>query len=176
MSKIWKAMLAFPLVAAIPMSAANAQILGPDAAKCASGDGPALLVKVSGFKNRGGTVRVRTFHGSKPGTWFNKKLALKRVAVPVPDSGPVEVCMAVPSAGGYVVDIRHDANANGDTDRADGAGVSGNPNISLVNFFLGKKPPASQVVVNAGQGVATVPILIKYIQGGAFKPVQTARR
>lgn len=176
MSKMRIAMLAAPLALAMPVSGANAQILGPDAARCAAGDGPALLVRVTGFKNRGGTVRVRTFHGGKPSSWFDKKQALKRVAVPVPASGAAEICMAVPSAGGYVVDIRHDANGNGDTDRADGAGVSGNPNISLVNFFLGKKPPASQVVVHAGQGVASVPIVVKYIQGGSFKPVQTAQR
>ncbi len=176
MSKIWNAIGAAALVAAFPVNAANAQILGPDAPKCAAGDGPALLVKVSGFKTRGGTVRVRTFAGNKPSSWFDKKQMLKRVAVPVPDSGPIEVCMAVPAAGGYVVDIRHDVNANGDTDKADGAGVSGNPNVSLFDFFLGKKPPASKVVVTVGQNVAAVPIVVKYIQGGSFKPVQTARR
>ncbi|MFM2410854.1 MAG: hypothetical protein RL481_1682 [Pseudomonadota bacterium] len=156
--------------------AADAAILGPDAAQCARGDGPAVLVRITGLKNRAGSVRARTFAGDKPSTWFNKKQTLKRTQVSVPASGPVEICMPVPKPGGYVVDIRHDINGNGDSDRADGAGASGNPNISLFDFLIGKKPPASKVVFQVGEGVASVSILMKYVQGGSFKPVQVTAR
>lgn len=157
-------------------SGAHAAVLGPDAPKCIAGDGPAVLVRVTGLKNREGSVRARTFLGDKPSTWFSKKTYLKRTQVPVPDAGPVEICMPVPKPGPYVVDLRHDINGNGDSDRADGAGASGNPSISLFDFLLGRKPPASKVVVQVGDGVTPISITMKYVQGGSFKPVQVSAR
>lgn len=177
MRKFWTVLGAGVLLAAMPAATAGAAILGPDAAACASGDGPAILVTVTGFKRNAGLVRARAFAGNVPASWFDKKRALKRTEVAVPASGVAQICLKVPRPGGYVVDIRHDLNANGGTDKSDGAGASGNPNISLFDFFLGKKPPASKVVVNVSQGVVTVPITVKYIQGGSFKPIaQVARR
>ena len=163
-------------LAIAPVSVAGAAVLGPDSAKCGSGSGPAVLVKVSGLKSRVGKLRVRTFSGAKPSAWFNKKMALKRVEVDIPDGGPIEICMPVPSAGGYVVDLRHDLNNNGDTDKSDGAGASGNPTISMFDFFLGRKPPASKVVVQVGEGVVAISVVMKYIQGGSFKPAQVSAR
>jgi hypothetical protein len=150
--------------------------VGPDSGVCEAGNGPAALVRVVGLKSRSGKVRVRTFDGARPKSWFDRKQALKRIEVPVPASGAVEVCVAVPKAGGYVIDLRHDTNGNGDSDRSDGAGASGNPNISLFDFLLGKKPPANKVVVQIGNSVTPVSITMKYLQGGSFKPVQTAAR
>jgi uncharacterized protein (DUF2141 family) len=174
MRKVLTSLMAIPMLAAMPASPVMAAI-GPDAAQCNTGDGPALLVRVSGFKNRNGTVRVRTFAGNMQSSWFDKKRALRRVLVDLPDSGVVDVCVAVPRAGPFVVDVRHDINGNKDSDRSDGAGVSGNPNVSVFDFFIGKKPPASKVVVNATAGVTVVPITMKYIQGGSFKAVTASR-
>lgn len=162
--------------AVISSGAAGAAMLGPDAPKCASGDGPAVLVRVTGLKSRVGKVRVRTFAGANSKNWFDKKFALRRAEVDIPDAGSVDVCMTVPQVGGYVVDVRHDINNNGSTDRADGAGASGNPTSSLFAFLLGKRPPASKVVVQVGEGVTTVPIVAKYLQGGSFQPVQVTAR
>lgn len=156
--------------------AADAAALGPDAALCSSNGGPAMLVRVNGLKHRGGKLRLRTFLGSDRASWFDKKMALKRTEIDLPDAGPIEICMPVPRAGGYVVDLRHDTNNDGKTDRADGAGSSGNPEISLFSFMLGSKPPASKVVVQAGNGVTPVSITVKYLQGGSFKPMQVAGR
>jgi uncharacterized protein (DUF2141 family) len=148
-------LLAFP---------ASAGVIGPDAGVCVSGGGSAIL------KDRLGPVRVRTFGGS-PETYFDKKKTLKRVVVAPPASGPVEVCMAVPGPGVYAVDIRHDVNRNGDTDKADGAGASGNPKISLFAILFGKRPSADQVAVRVGNGVVPINIQVKYLQGGSFKAV-----
>jgi uncharacterized protein (DUF2141 family) len=149
---------------------ANANVIGPDAGVCASGAGSAILVRVQGLKDRLGPVRVRTF-GGDPSTYFDKKKTLKRVVVAPPSNGPVEVCMAVPGPGVYAVDIRHDVNRNGDTDKADGAGASGNPKISLFAILFGKRPSADQVAVRVGNGVVPINIQIKYLQGGSFKAV-----
>lgn len=160
--------LAFAAAFAVP---ATATILGPDAAVCARGDSPAILVNIVGFKSRAGIVRARTFGGS-PSTWFDKKYFLKRTFADVPSSGAVAICMPVPRAGTYAVDIRHDINSNSDTDKADGAGASGNPPISLFDVIFKRRPAASKVAVEVGDGVTPITIVLKYVSGGAVKPVQ----
>lgn len=149
---------------------AAAQALGPDAARCAAGaPGPAMLVSVTGLKDRSGAVRVRSFGGS-PGNYFNKKRALQRTEIPTPASGAVRICMPVPAPGWYAVDVRHDVNGNGDTDRADGGGASGNPRVSLIDVIFGRKPPVETVRVWVGSGVTTVPVTVMYLRGGSFRP------
>jgi uncharacterized protein (DUF2141 family) len=157
--------LAFLAAAASLLAApaiGSAGILGPAPALCASGSAPSILVRVSGLKNRAGTIRVRTF-GGNPNTYFDKRHALKRVEYPTPEAGPVEVCVPVPAPGLYAVDVRHDINSNSDTDRADGAGASGNPKITLFDILFGRKPPAKKVQVSVGKGTAIVPIQLRYL-------------
>jgi uncharacterized protein (DUF2141 family) len=149
---------------------ANAGVIGPDAGVCASGSGSAILVRVEGLKDRVGPLRVRTFGGS-PDTYFDKKKTLKRVELAPPPSGPVEVCMAVPGPGVYAVDIRHDANRNGDTDKSDGAGASGNPKISLFAIIFGRRPSPEKVAVRVGNGVVPINIQVQYLQGGSFRAI-----
>lgn len=153
------AVVAFVLA---PASLGAAQILGPAPAICGAGDVPSILVKLSGLRDRNGKVRVRTFGGS-PTTYFDKTKALKRVEYPVPEAGPVEICMPVPGPGLYAVDVRHDANNNGNTDKADGAGASGNPHLSLFDIIFKRRPPAKQVQVSVGDGTTVVPILVRYM-------------
>ena len=157
-----------------PVSA-SAAILGPEAALCAAGNSPAMLVRVIGLKNRTGTLRLRSFGGSSA-TYFDKKAYLKRIQIDLPANGPVELCLPVPRPGVYAVDLRHDVNLNEKSDRADGAGASGNPKVSLIDIIFGKRPAASKVAVSVGAGVTIVPIVVKYLQGGSLKPIQTTAR
>lgn len=173
MLKFRSCALGLSLVFAHALAApASATILGPDAAICARGDGPAILVNVVGFKNRAGTVRARTF-GGNPATWFDKKHALKRTLSQVPTSGPVSICMPVPGPGTYAVDVRHDVDGAGKTDRGDGAGASGNPQVSLFDVLFKRKPAADKVAVQVGDGVSTITVTLKYLSGGSLRPVQT---
>ena len=162
MVKLRIGLLAVAAAVLVPASLGAVQILGPAPATCGVGDAPSILVRVSGLRDRNGKLRVRTFGGS-PSTYFDKTKALKRVEYPVPESGPVEVCMPVPSPGLYAVDVRHDANNNGDTDKADGAGASGNPKLSLFDIIFKRRPPAKQVQVSVGDGTTVVPILVRYM-------------
>lgn len=155
------------LVSAVP---AAAQILGPHAARCAPGAGPAVLATVVGLKNRNGTIRLRLFGGSTS-TWFDKKKYLVRIEVPTPQSGPIRICLPAPAPGRYAVDLRHDANANHDTDRADGGGASGDPRVSLWDIILGRKPSAKIVGFQVGQGVDELTITTMYLSGGKLKPL-----
>ena len=172
MSKFSIMAIVVPGVVAVGLafSPAIAGVIGPDAGVCASGAASAILVRVEGLKDRQGPVRVRTF-GGDPANYFDKKKTLKRVELAPPASGPVEVCMAVPGPGVYAVDIRHDANRNGDTDKSDGAGASGNPKISLFAILFGKRPSANEVAVRVGNGVVPINIQVKYLQGGSFKAI-----
>jgi uncharacterized protein (DUF2141 family) len=170
MSKLKVTMIALAASALVPAALAQATILGPSAQACASGSGPAMLVRVVGLKDRSGTVRVRTFTGS-PANYFDKTKALQRIELPTPTSGAVDICMKVPSTGVYAVDVRHDTNGNGKSDRSDGAGASGNPHVSLFDVIFKRRPDPKQVAVNVGRGVTAVPIVVNYVQGGSLKPI-----
>ena len=139
---------------------------------CPTGTTSALLVEVTGFRNRAGTVRVRLFGGATS-TYFDKKRALARIQIPVPPRGPVAICVPAPRPGVYAVDVRHDGNANGDTDRSDGGGASGNPRVSLFDVLFSRKPDPKRVQVRAGAGTTVVPVTLMYLQGGSFKPLRT---
>ena len=147
------------------------QVPTPVHTTCPPEGAAAVLVDIAGFRNRAGQVRVRVFGGA-PKTWFDKRHWLARIEVPVPATGRITYCMPVPRPGVYAVDVRHDTNGNGKTDRSDGGGASGNPKIGLFDMLLARKPDPQKVQVRVGAGVTTVPITLMYLQGGTFRPVR----
>lgn len=153
---------------------ASAAVLGPDAAACEAGRS-AMLVHVIGLKSRSGTLRIQSY-GGNPERFFEKGAWLKRIDIPVPAAGPVEVCVPVARGGRYAISVRHDVNGSGKSDRSDGGGMSGNPSISMFDLLLKRKPSAEKVSVSVNGGVVTVPIVMNYIQGGSFKPLALASR
>ncbi|MEG3089443.1 DUF2141 domain-containing protein [Sphingomonas sp. PB4P5] len=154
----------------LPMLALLAVQSGPAAAQCAPGTQHPVLVKITGFKNRTGQVRVRLFGGSTA-TYFDKKQVLVRTEIATPRGGAVTICVAAPRPGVYAVDVRHDVNGNGKTDRADGGGTSGNPDIGLMDVIFKRKPSPAITQIRVGNGPTAVAIQLKYLQGGSFKPV-----
>jgi uncharacterized protein (DUF2141 family) len=165
------AALATAVTGAAAPAQGSAAVLGPYAARCAAGDSPAILVSIVGLKSRSGTLRLRTFGGASS-TWFDKKTWLTRVEVPTPASGPVRFCLPVAAPGTYALDLRHDVNGNGDTDRADGGGASGDPRVSLLDFLFGRKPSPKVTAVRVGKGVTEITITAMYLSGGALRPVK----
>ena len=149
-----------------PATAAEAA-LGPDAASCRDGAGePALLVNVSGFKNRVGRLRVQLY-GSNPSDFLAKGRKMRRIELPVTPDGTMRVCVAVPKAGNYAIAVRHDANNNRNSDWNDGGGFSRNPRLSLV----GGKPQYAEVNIPVGYGVKPIEVILKYRQGLKIAPV-----
>lgn len=171
--------LAIPMAAIVaaagigPAAPASAAVLGPYAAACAPGAGPAMLVRIDGLKARTGTVRVQSYGGA-PANYFEKGSWLRRVEVKVPASGAIDVCLPVPAAGTYAVSVRHDLNGSGKADMADGGGMSGNPRLSISDVLFRRKPKPQTVAIAVGPGVTRVPVTLSYVQGGAFRPVNTA--
>lgn len=152
---------------------AGAAILGPHAADCVEGR-VAMLVKVSGLKTRTGMIRVQSY-GGDPAHFFDKGTYLERVEVRPPATGPVEVCMPVPRAGGYAVSVRHDVDGDGRSGMSDGGGMSGNPNMSLMDVLFKRRPDPGQVAV-AVKGITVVPVVLNYVHGASVGPVQTPDR
>lgn len=155
-------------VLALMASAAPAQAaLGPDAPSCRAGaTDPAVLVNVTGFKHRGGKLRVQLY-GSNPSDFLAKGKKLRRIDLPVTDSGTMKVCVAVPKAGNYAIAVRHDADGNGKSGWNDGGGFSRNPKISLVDL----KPSYREVAIPVGNGVKPVDVVLNYRQGLKIGPV-----
>lgn len=140
---------------------------------CEARTGPTVLVRITGFRSRSGQIRVRLF-GDPPSSYFDKRKALVRIEHPVPATGRTDVCVAVPRPGVYAIDVRHDENNNGKTDRQDGGGVSGNPHVSLFDMLFARKPAPGTVQFRVGAGTTIVPVTLMYLQGGSFRPIKDA--
>jgi uncharacterized protein (DUF2141 family) len=157
-----------------PCAPAAAIVLGPHAQACEQGGHPALLVHIQGLKSRTGRIRVQTY-GGDPAHYFDKGSYIERVDVSTPPNGTVDVCMAVPRSGNYAVSVRHDVSGMGGTDMSDGGGMSGNPNLSLMDVLFKRKPSPARVQVRVDGGVTQVPVVMNYVRGGSFGPVTGAR-
>ena len=157
-----------------PCAPAAAIVLGPHAAACSTGDKPAMLVSIVGLKSRTGSIRVQTY-GGDPAHYFDKGSYIERVDVKTPPAGTIEVCMPVPKSGAYAVSVRHDVTGSGSTDMSDGGGMSGNPNLSLMDVVFKRRPSPMQVQVQVHNGVTPVPVVMNYVRGGGFGPIAEAR-
>lgn len=165
------AMIAGGLVAAaLPLGLAPAgATLGPHAARCDRGDS-SVVVSVTGFRVRTGTVRVQLY-AANPRTFLERGRWLQRIDVPVASSGDMAICVPIETAGRYAVSVRHDANGNGRNDRADGGGFSGNPDLSLLDLVLRRKPSLARVAFPVSQSPARVTVVLNYVRGSSFEPV-----
>lgn len=172
MSKVL-ALAGIALAAAGVPATSQATALGSHAAVCARGSAPAMLVHVTGFKDRRGSLRVQSY-GGDPAGWFEKGRYLQRIDVPVPASGAADICVPVAAGGRYAVSVRHDMDGDRKSGRADGGGMSGNPRLGLMDLVLKRKPAAEAVAVRVAQGVTRVPVVLSYIQGTSFRPIDAA--
>ena len=144
------------LVAATPLAAQPVAAVGPDAAACAQGS-TALLVRVTGFRDRSGLVRVSTY-AATPEAWLARGKFLRRIDMPVPTAGDVHVCVALAAPARLGVAVLHDRNGDHHANIfSDGGGFSNNPALGL------SKPAVEQVAFAAGAGVTVVDIRLKYL-------------
>jgi uncharacterized protein (DUF2141 family) len=165
--------MACAVVATAPAFAAPS---GPFAHACGAGvESPAMLVRVTGFKQRTGTIRVQLY-GGDPARYFEKHSYLRRIDVPVPADGALDVCVPAPAPGTYAVSVRHDVDGAGKTGREDGGGMSGNPELSLFDLMFKRKPAPEKVAVQVAHNVRVVPVVLNYIDGLSFRPVAVAER
>jgi len=140
-------------------AAVASQEVSNDLSRCAAGEGPAVLVSVSGIKEASGRVRVQSYPATG-NAWLSKGRWLHRIETRA-NSGTMKFCVPVPAEGKYGIAVRHDVNANGKTDISkDGGGFSNNPSINILN--LGK-PSVNKVAFQAGPGVTRITINLRYM-------------
>ncbi|WP_380872488.1 hypothetical protein ACFB49_34200 [Sphingomonas sp. DBB INV C78] len=156
---------------AIPAQGLREGSQPPDTQACVAGaSGPAVRLRIQGFKNRAGGLIVRLYSDRKE-DFLAKGRKLKRIELPVPPSGDVDVCVALPGPNRYAIAVLHDAN--GDTDLStstDGVGFTNNPKLGL------GKPPLAKVVFTAQPGVRTMPVILNYKTGFfSVGPIANAR-
>ena len=150
---------------ALAAFAAPAQAqLGADAGACRAGQ-PSILVNIVGLNQRTGNIRVALY--GNPNTFLERGQTMRKINVPVTQSGPMRVCIAVPRPGQYAIAVRHDVdgdNARGDW--SDGGGFSRNPRLSLLHL----RPSFGDVAVNVGAGTLGVNVVLNYRYGLSIRP------
>ena len=153
-------MLPFALMAAAPLAAQR----GEPASTCAP-SGAALHVRVTGFKNGNGTVRIQAY-GPNPADFLAKGKWIGREEVQLQGRRSLDICLRLPRPGLYAVAVRHDANVNGKSDWSDGAGFSRNPKLSLLHL----KPSFDRVAISVGTTPSLVPVTMNYRHGFSIGP------
>ena len=149
---------------AVLPAVAHAAPVGPYASMCASGK-PAILARVTGFKSATGTVAVKLYQSGPK--FLEKGAYIRKVEVPVTRTGPIDVCVPVPTSGRYALSVRHEVK--GEKSRSDGGGFSGNPNMSVIDVVLKRKPDPDQVTFSVNGTTRVVPVVLKYLQGGSLR-------
>lgn len=143
-------------------------------AHCPEGyTGPSVLVRVSGFKDRTGQLRVELYPDT-PEDFLSPGRALRaagkvfqRIDIPTPSQGDGEVCIVVPHAGGYAAAILHDRNSDGKLNPfSDGYGFPNNPSLGY------SKPEVKEAAFVVGEGRATVDVVLNYWSGLSARPLR----
>ena len=144
-----------------PAAAIPANVASAASAACIPGK-PSVLVHIAGFKQPRGKVKLSLYSADH---WLNKQGRISKIKVPVTGRA-MDICMPVPAPGRYAVAVHHDFNVNGERDRQDGGGYSGNPKVSLLN----PKPSFAKAAFTVGNGPARVGVTLLYIKGLSVGP------
>lgn len=135
--------------------------------------GPAFLVSVDGLKDRRGHLKLEVYPANDKDFLADDNVLIsagktfRRREVAVPDKGPVELCIRLPSAGTYAVTLLHDRDSNRKFGwRVDGIGFASNPKLGW------DKPPANAASVRAGSTPTRIGIVLNYWRGLSMRPIR----
>jgi len=148
--------------------------LGTAEGRCRSNElGPSFLVTVEGLKDRQGKLKLEVYPASDADFLADDNVLVsagktfRRVEQLVPASGPVRLCVRVPSAGTYAVSLLHDRDSNRKFSwRVDGIGFAGNPRLGW------SKPDASDATAVARAGPTQIEIVMNYRRGLSMRPIR----
>lgn len=168
------------ILAALLPAAALAQVesnpnLGKAEGQCRPGEaGPAVIITVVGLKDRKGNLRAELYPDNDKdfleddNILINAGKTFRRVEMPVPAAGAVQLCIRTPGPGSYTLSLLHDRDMNRKFGlSSDGVGFPGNPRLGL------SKPKASAVHFAAGSGLTDISIRLNYRRGlFSFGPLE----
>nr|WP_310523124.1 DUF2141 domain-containing protein [Polymorphobacter sp.] len=149
--------------------------LGKAEGRCRANEaGPALMIGVTGLKDRTGLLRAELYPPNDKDFLASDKVLVRagtmfhRVEMALPPSGPVQICMRVPAPGTYALSVLHDRDSNRKFGLSgDGVGFAGNPKLGL------SKPKAAMALVSAGKGMTDITVRMNYRQGlFSFGPIK----
>ena len=149
--------------------------LGKAEGRCRAGEaGPAVLVTISGLKDRTGLLRAELYPDDDDDFLQDDKILVRegktfrRVEIAVPRSGPAQLCVRVPGPGAYTLSLLHDRDSNLKFSLSgDGIGFPNNPKLGF------SKPKATSVAFVAGSGLTTIGIVMNYRRGlFGFGPIK----
>ncbi|WP_374944370.1 DUF2141 domain-containing protein [Sphingomonas sp.] len=148
---------------------ASTPALGTVEGRCRPGQsGPALLVDVTGLKDRAGVLRAEIYPErdgdflADDNTLVSQGKVFRRVVAALPSSGPVQLCIRVPAAGTYALAVVHARTGKrGFSLLKDGIGFGANPRLG----YAKPKAASAAVVVRA---VPTPTTVIMNYRSGLF--------
>ncbi len=141
--------------------------LGKAEGRCrANESGPAYLVEVDGLKDRQGALKLELYPANDQDFLGDDDVLVRagkpfgRVEVPIPASGPVELCIRAPQPGTYALSLLHDRDGNHKFGLSvDGIAFSRNPRLGL------SKPKAAAVAVPVGRSPTRLRVTMNYRRG-----------
>jgi uncharacterized protein (DUF2141 family) len=147
--------------------------LGKAEAACRSGEtGPALLITVSGLKDRQGLVRAELYPDNDTdflqddAILVNQGKTFRRVDFQLPAAGPVVICVRAPGPGRYTLSLLHDRNRDLRWNKlSDGLGFASNPRLGW------SKPKAASALVSIGAGLSKTEVIMNYLSGFSYRPL-----
>jgi uncharacterized protein (DUF2141 family) len=150
--------------------------LGREEGRCRPGEsGPALLINVTGLKDRQGTLKAELYPATDNDFLADDNILIsagktfRRVLVELPATGPVQLCIRTPGPGVYGLSLLHDRDGNRKFGLSiDGVGFGANPD-SLGPF----KPKIAAGRVTAGAGPTAITVRMLYRRGlFSFAPLK----
>lgn len=157
----------FGTLALLAGAIASSPDLGKAEGQCRPNEsGPAFLVSFDGIKDRKGVVRAEVYPPTDPEFLGDDNVLLmagktfRRAEQPVPQSGPVVLCIRVPGPGTYALSVLHDRDSNHKlTLLSDGFGCASNPRIHW------GQPSADECLATAANHPTRVSVTLNYHRG-----------
>ena len=172
MNRLLLSLMASPLLVSATIQ--SRPDLGMAEGRCRSNEpGPSFLVNVEGLRDRSGKLKLEVYPAKASDFLEDDNILIsagktfRRVEQSVPGSGPVQLCVRVPSAGSYAVSLLHDRDGNRKFSwRIDGIGFAGNPRLGW------GKPAASDARAEARSGPTQIEIVMNYRRGLGMRPIR----